>query len=71
MRIASGKVVSGKVEVDGDPLEEGCRVTVLVRDDEETFELSAELESELLASIQEADSGAVVDGSTVLRQLRS
>ena len=70
MRIATGKVISGKVEVDGEPLEEGCRVTVLVRDREETFELSADLEAELLASIEEADSGALLEGSTVLRQIR-
>jgi len=69
MRIASGKVVSGKVVVDGEPLAEGVTVTVLAPDDDETFDLTPEEESLLLASIREAEQGRVVEASVVLRDL--
>ena len=69
MRIASGKVVSGKVVVDGEPLAEGATVTVLAPDDDETFGLIPEEESLLLASIREAEQGRVVEASAVLRAL--
>ncbi len=69
MRIASGKVVSGKVVVDGEPLAEGATVTVLAPDDDETFDLTPEEESLLLAAIREAEQGRVVEASAVLRDL--
>jgi hypothetical protein len=37
MQIASGRVVDGRVELDGD-LPEGASVTVIARDGDETFE---------------------------------
>lgn len=64
-------VVSGKIELEGEPLEEGHRVIVLVREEKESSELLPDLEAELLASIEEADSGALLEGSKVLRQIRS
>jgi hypothetical protein len=70
MRIATGKIVSGKVEVEGEPLAEGSRVTVLVREQDEPFELPDDQEQELLASIGEADRGELTDGATLLRSLR-
>jgi len=69
VRIASGKVVSGKVVVDGEPLAEGATVTVLAPDDDVTFDLTPEEESLLLASIREAEQGRVVEASAVLRAL--
>jgi len=69
MRIASGKVVAGKVVVEGEPLTEGATVTVLAPDDDQAFDLSPEEESLLLQSIREAEEGLVVDGATVLRDL--
>lgn len=69
MKIATGKVVGGKVVVDGAPLEEGASVTVLARDDESGFTLSAEEEAELLLSIAEADRGETVSAEEVLEKL--
>jgi len=69
MRIASGKVVAGKVVVEGEPLAEGATVTVLAPDDDQAFELSPEEESLLLQSIREAEQGLVVEAATVLRDL--
>jgi len=68
MRIATGKVVSGKVIVDGEPLAEGATVTVLAPD-EDSFELAPEEEALLLASIREAEQGRVVEGASLLRDL--
>jgi len=71
MRITSGKVVAGKVVVEGEPLAEGATVTVLAPDRDESFDLSPEDESLLLESIREAQRGHVVEGATLLRDLGS
>jgi hypothetical protein len=60
MKIATGKVVEGKVIVEGVTLEEGTSVTVLAKDGEGGFTLSPEEEAELLLSIAEADRGETV-----------
>jgi len=69
MKIATGKVVGGKVVVDGAALEEGASVTVLSRDDEGAFTLSPEEESELLLSIAEADRGETISTEELLENL--
>jgi hypothetical protein len=69
MRIATGKVISGKVVVEGEPLQEGATVTVLAPDADESFEVTPEQEAALLASIQEAERRHLVEGAAVLRDL--
>ena len=69
MRIATGKVVSGKVVLEGEPLAEGATVTVLIPDNDEAFDLTAEEEALLLASIREADQGHTLEGFELLRDL--
>jgi hypothetical protein len=71
MRIAPGVVVSGQVIVQGEPLPEGLLVTVLARETDESFELDANQEAELLASIAEADRGELIPAEEVLRKLRN
>lgn len=71
MRIASGTVKAGHVVVDGEPLPDGSLVTVLVREQDETFELDAAAEAELLASLAEADRGELLPSSKVIGALRS
>ncbi len=70
MRIASGKVVDGRVELDSE-LPEGTSVTVLAPDGDETFEADPELEKMLLDSIAEGDRGQTLPMSDVLSALRS
>ena len=70
MKLATGKVVGGKVIVEGIPLEEGSRVTVLAREGSESFELSPDEENELLLSIAEADRGDTLSADEVLESLR-
>jgi hypothetical protein len=69
MRIATGKVVAGKVVVDGLPLEEGTTVTVLAADDAESFDLGPAEEAALLAAIAEADNGDLLDADEVTTDL--
>jgi hypothetical protein len=69
VRVATGRVVDGKVVVDGDVLEEGTVVTVLAVDDDESFDLSSDQEQELRLAIAEADRGEGVEAETFLEQL--
>ncbi len=69
MKIATGRVVGGKVVVEDVKLQEGASVTVLTRDDEGGFDLTREEEAELLLSIAEADRGETVSAEEVLAKL--
>jgi hypothetical protein len=70
MKIATGIVVDGKVVVEGETLIEGSTVSVLLREEEETFALTPEEESELLESIAEVERGEYVSGEQLLERLR-
>jgi hypothetical protein len=70
MRIASGKVVRGRVELDGE-LPEGASVTVLALEDDETFEAGAESEKMLLEAIAQCDRGETTPLTDLLTELRS
>ena len=70
MRIATGKIIGGKLELDGDSLEEGATVTVLVPEPDETFELTPEEEATLEDSLKQAAQGQFVDAEALLRELR-
>jgi len=71
MRVATGKVVAGKVVIKGAPFEDGADVIVIAADDAETFELEPEDEAALLAAIGEADRGEIIDGAELLAKLSS
>lgn len=70
MRVATGKVIGGKVVVEGATLAEGASVTVLVLENDETFEIAPDQERELLRALAEADRGDVIDSEQLLRDLR-
>lgn len=70
MKLATGTVVGGKIVVDGEPLPEGLVVTVLAREEAETFEVPAELEPELLESLVQASCGETVAADVALKRLR-
>ena len=69
MRVITGKVVAGQVVVEGSPLEEGATVTVIAREDAESFELRPTEEEELLRASAEAERGNLVDGGEALATL--
>ena len=66
MRISKGKVVDGQVIVEGDPLNEGSTVTILVSD-ETTFTLNSGDEAALLQSVAEADRNDLVISEDVIK----
>jgi len=70
MKIATGKVVGGKVVLEGEPLAEGSVVTVVAREADETFDVSPEEEKALLAAMAQADRGEVVSWEELREQLR-
>ncbi len=71
IRVATGKIVAGKVVLEGEPFEDGTTVAVIATDDSETFELTPEHEAELLEAIAEIDRGEFVGGADLLRSLKS
>lgn len=70
MRIASGKVVGGQVVYEGE-LPEGAEVTLLAYDDEETFEVTPDLEAALLEAIGECEREETIPAEQLLREMRS
>ena len=70
MKLATGTVVGGKIVVDAEPLPEGLVVTVLAREEAETFEVPAELEPELFESLAPASRGETVATDVALQRLR-
>jgi hypothetical protein len=70
MQIASGKVVDGRVELDGE-LPEGASVTVIARDDDETFEADSETETMLLNAIAQCERGDTIPLKQLIPDLRS
>lgn len=71
VRIAAGRVVAGRVVVEGEPLPDGARVLVVIDEpgDDEPYALVPEEDAELLESIREADRGLLVDAWHSLRDL--
>ena len=59
MKIATGTVVDGKVVLQGEALAEGAVVTVLAREVDEVFTVTADDENQLLAAMAQADRGEV------------
>jgi len=70
MQLATGTVVNGKVVVEGASFPEGTIVTILARESDETFEVPVELESELKASLGEADRGETITAAELFERLR-
>ncbi|HUP62242.1 MAG TPA: hypothetical protein VNA69_17690 [Thermoanaerobaculia bacterium] len=71
MRITPGRVISGEIVVEGEPLPDGALLTILSREADETFELDPVAEAELLESLAEADRGELIPAEEVLRKLRA
>jgi hypothetical protein len=68
MRVLAGKIVDGRVQLDGDVMPEGAPVSVVVHDG---FDVDPELEAELLAALEEAKSGEGISGDEMLALLRA
>ena len=69
MGIATGRVVAGKIVVDGVELPEGSTVTVVMPEPEEEVQLTPEEEAELRESIAEADRGETISAEELFARL--
>ena len=69
MRIAHGRVVGGRVELDGE-LPEGATVAVLATDGDETFEVDAETKRDLLTAIEQCRNGQTTRMVDLLAEIR-
>ena len=70
MKVATGKVVGGKIVLEGETLHEGAVVTVVVHDDAEVFDTTPEEEHALLEAIAQADRGQVISWEQLRERLR-
>ena len=70
MRVASGKIIQGKVQLEDAAFPEGATVTVLFPEDGETFDADPETEMMLLESIAQCERGQTVPLDSVLARLR-
>ena len=70
MKIAPGKVVDGRIELDAE-LPEGALVTVLALDGDETFEADAETENMLLEAMAQCRHSQTTPLKKVLAEMRN
>ena len=61
MRVLTGKVVDGKVVVEGELLDEGSTVTVFLPESDKEILLSPEEEAKLEQALKEADDGDFIE----------
>ena len=70
MRISTGEVHGGVIDLEGVQLPEGSTVTILATDGDETFALDPVDEARLLEAVEEANRGMALDASQVLAKIR-
>jgi hypothetical protein len=71
MKVITGTVVDGKVELPAELLAEGVHVMILAPDSDEPIRLSTAEESELLEAMEAINRGDFVDGDDLLNEIRS
>ena len=69
MKIITGTVMDGRIVIEGERLPEGEKVTVLTREGNETFHVTADEKRQLLASVAQAKRSEFVDGEQLLAEL--
>jgi hypothetical protein len=70
MRIITGRVVDGKVEVEDGHLEEGSLVTIVAPDADASFAASAAEEQQLLDSLAQCERGETITAEQLFARLR-
>lgn len=71
MRMTTGTVVNGEIEVPGESFAKGQAVTVLAPEGDETFTLFPAEEAALQAAMAEGDRGEVISAEEFFRDLGS
>ena len=70
MQFITGTVVDGKVIVIGDALPEGTVVTILAREQDESFEVPLDLEPELRESLAQSAQRETISAQEMIERLR-
>jgi hypothetical protein len=70
MKVLSGTVVGGKVEVPEGTLADGDRVAIVAVEPGEPVQLTPAQEAELVAAVEDIRHGKYVDGQELLAELR-
>jgi hypothetical protein len=71
MRVATGTIVDGKIELPEEFASEGAQVVILAPESGEPVRLSPAEERELSEALEEIRRGEYVDGTDLLNELRS
>ncbi|HEX5718656.1 MAG TPA: hypothetical protein VF179_21025 [Thermoanaerobaculia bacterium] len=71
MKVMTGTVVNGRIEVPPEALSEGARVMIVAAEPGGLVRLTPAEEEELLAASEEIRRGEYVDGDDLVRELRS
>lgn len=71
MKVITGKVINGRVEIPPGEIPEGATVAVVTSDDSEPVELSAEEEQELTEGIEAIARGEYIDGDELVARLKA
>jgi len=71
MKVMTGTVVNGRIEVPPEALSEGSRVMIVAAEPGGLVRLTPAEEGELLAASEEIRRGEYVDGDDLVRELRS
>jgi hypothetical protein len=71
MKVLSGTVVQGKIEIPADSLADGASVMILAPEQDEPIRLTPQEEDELSEAIEQIRQGNYVDGQVLLDELRS
>jgi hypothetical protein len=70
MRVASGRVIGGRIELNDSELPEGAAVMVLFPEGDGTFEADPATESMLLEAIAQCERGETIPLEQVIEELR-
>lgn len=71
MKVITGKVVNGHVELPPGEIAEGATVAVVASDDSEPITLTPEQEQELTEAMEAIAQGEFVDGDELLARLKA
>jgi NTP pyrophosphatase (non-canonical NTP hydrolase) len=71
MKMITGRVIGGRIEVPEEFADEGAQVVILALETGEPIQLSLEEEKELWEAREDIRRGDYVDGETLLSELRS
>ena len=71
MKVMTGTVVNGKIEVPPEALGEGAKVMIVAAEPGGLVRLTQAEEEELLAASEEIRRGKYIDGDDLVRELRS